>query len=376
MPSQMQAYSVRLEFSGEALVHANLSGAAFVNHDLWVAGDEAAGLMRLSRLDPLAGETLRYGNSRYFALADYLALPDAADIEADLEGMAFHGGYLWLVGSHGLKRKAPKAGRTIAENLKRLASVSHDGNRCLLARIPVVDGPHGSELARRTADGRTAAILSGNDRENELTARLADDVHLGAYLAIPGKDNGFDIEGLAVHDDHLLLGLRGPVLRGWSGLLEVRPRDKDGGLRLGKLGDRHRYRKHFLKLSGLGVRDLLWDGDDLFILAGPTMVLDGEIRVFRWDNAAAALASVPDDCPEMLWEDGPREVLSLPHGIGTDRAEAIARLPQTLLPGAAKWLVLYDAPAPARCPAEHVVLADLLQRDPVVKKPARKPVSA
>lgn len=373
MPRQLQAFSVRLEFGGEALVHANLSGAAFVNHDLWVAGDEAAGLMRLTRLAPVAGETLRFGESRFFPLAEYLDLPDAADVEADLEGMAYHDGYLWLVGSHGLKRKAPKAGRSITENLKRLATVSHDGNRCLLARIPVIEGRQGSELARKTADGRTAAVLSGNDRESELSARLADDPHWGAYLTIPGKDNGFDIEGLAVHDGHLLLGLRGPVLRGWSGLLEVRLKDRDDGLRLGKLGDKVRYRKHFVRLAGLGVRDLVWDGDDLFILAGPTMVLDGAIRVFRWDNAAAALASVPEDCPAMLWETGPQEVFSLPHGIGSDRAEAITRLPQTLLPGPASWLVLYDAPSPARSPATHVVLGDLLQRDPVLKKaPVRK----
>ncbi|MBE9608325.1 DUF3616 domain-containing protein [Chitinilyticum piscinae] len=372
MPRQLQAYSVRLEFTGEALVHANLSGAAFVNHDLWVAGDEAAGLMRLSRLEPVAGETLRFGEARFFRLADYLDLPAAAEIEADLEGLAYFDGYLWLLGSHGLKRKAPKAGRSISDNLKRLATLSQDGNRCLLARIPVLAGTAGSELVRKTADGRTAAILSGNERENELTARLADDPHWGAYLAIPGKDNGFDLEGLAARDGHLLLGLRGPVLRGWSGLLEVRPRERDGALRLGKLGEKLRYRKHFVKLAGLGVRDLLWDGDDLFILAGPTMVLDGAIRVFRWDNAAAAFDSLPEDCPAMLWEQGPQEVFSLPHGLGQDRAEAITRLPQTLLPGAAKWLVLYDAPSAARSPELHVVLGDLLLRDPLSKQPARR----
>ncbi len=28
--------------------------------------------------------------------------------------------------------------------------------------------------------------------------RFVDDPHFGPYMAIPGKDNGFDIEGLAV----------------------------------------------------------------------------------------------------------------------------------------------------------------------------------
>ena len=49
----------------------------------------------------------------------------------------------------------------------------------------------------------------------------------------------------------------------------------------------------FLPLAGLGVRDLHLDGDDLLLLAGPTMVLDGAVRVFRWVGArVAALAGV------------------------------------------------------------------------------------
>ncbi len=40
-------------------------------------------------------------------------------------------------------------------------------------------------------------------------------------VPIPGKDNGFDIEGLAVREDRLLLGLRGPVLRGHAFVLEL-----------------------------------------------------------------------------------------------------------------------------------------------------------
>lgn len=48
----------------------------------------------------------------------------------------------------------------------------------------------------------------------------AADPHFAPYLAIPGKGNGFDIEGLAVDGQRLFLGLRGPVLLGgpaaWS----------------------------------------------------------------------------------------------------------------------------------------------------------------
>jgi L-seryl-tRNA(Ser) seleniumtransferase len=40
---------------------------------------------------------------------------------------------------------------------------------------------------------------------------------------IPGKDNGLDVEGLASVGDRLLVGLRGPVLRGWAIVLEIEP---------------------------------------------------------------------------------------------------------------------------------------------------------
>ena len=44
-------------------------------------------------------------------------------------------------------------------------------------------------------------------------------------------------------------------------------------------------RKLFLNLDGLGIRDLTLRGDDLLILAGPTMDLSGPAAVFRWADA-------------------------------------------------------------------------------------------
>src|SRR4030095_377034 len=90
------------------------------------------------------------------------------------------------------------------------------------------------------------------------------------------KDNGLDVEGLAVHGDTLYIGLRGPVLRGWACVLEVLPTTDDRDptrLRVAAFSDGARYRKHLLDLGGLGVRDLCPDGDDLLVLAGPSMAL-------------------------------------------------------------------------------------------------------
>jgi Protein of unknown function (DUF3616) len=65
--------------------------------------------------------------------------------------------------------------------------------------------------------------------------------------------------------------------------------------------------------------DWLWvAGDDLFILAGPTMVLNGDIRVFKWPGARQPLAANREP---VRFESALTESVTLPHGRGTNRAE-------------------------------------------------------
>ena len=356
------ANAVRLEFAPGSLVHANLSGAAFTGDWLWVAGDEACGLDRLRRLDPVGREALRFGEVRSFPLADLLNLPGTAEEEADLEGMAVADGWLWVVGSHGLKRKNARLDRGHADNAKRLAKVTLDGNRRLLACLPIeADAVGEPGLVREAKDGRRALRLKGDAKVNLLTRALADDPHFGPYMAIPGKDNGFDIEGLAVDGRRLLLGLRGPVLRGWSALLEIAVEARGDQLRIAPLDESGALmRKHFLQLEGLGIRDLHFSGDDLYLLAGPTMVLNGEIRVFKWPGARPLLAGNREP---VRFEAALIESVSLPHGRGTNRAEALCDLPPGLAGRKPNWLVLYDAPGADRKDGEYTVFGDLLRHD-------------
>ena len=362
MPNTRSANAVRLEFSAGALVHANLSGVAFTGDWLWVAGDESCGVDRLRRLDPVGKEKLRFGESCDFPLADLLDLAGDDDEEADLEGIAVVDGWLWVVGSHGLKRKNPKPNRDHAENAKRLAKLSLDGNRRLLARIPIEIESSGTPcLVRQAKDGRRAMRLDGDARANQLTRALENDPHFAPFLYIPGKDNGVDIEGIALQGNRLLLGLRGPVLRGWSALIEIAIDVRDDQLHMVPIDERGTLiRKHFLQLDGCGIRDLHFSGDDLYILGGPTMVLDGDIRVFKWSGAKPLLA---ENKAPVRFEFEVKESIELPHGRGCNRAEALCNLPSELALDKPGWLVLYDAPGDDRKDGEFTVYGDILRHD-------------
>ncbi len=101
-------------------------------------------------------------------------------------------------------------------------------------------------------------------------------------MKLPSKDNGFDIEGIAVMDDRVFLGLRGPVLRGWAVIIEIAVKEKKDKLKLKKIGrHKQKYRKHFIDLKGMGIRELAVANNNLLILAGPTMDCDGIMTLYR-----------------------------------------------------------------------------------------------
>ena len=110
-------------------------------------------------------------------------------------------------------------------------------NRYLLARIPLEeDTEHGGLVPRRGCvhprdpeTTLTAARLKGKGRNNALMRALEEDEHLRRFLRLPGKDNGFDVEGLSAAGGRLYLGLRGPVLHGWAVVLAVQPVERRAG---------------------------------------------------------------------------------------------------------------------------------------------------
>ncbi|MCE5981521.1 DUF3616 domain-containing protein [Pseudomonas sp. LF19] len=347
-----------------ASLRDGLSVALQIGDTLWLANDETTSLERLTIQSAAPGEAVMCDEHHAFPLMEYLSLPiPDPDAEIDIEGLAYapDGGYLWVVGSHSLKRKKADADKSAQKNIKRLSTVEADGNRFLLARLPVVQQNDRYELAEKVdGDGRTAAQLHGNALGNDLTAEIAKDDQLRDFLRIPGKDNGFDIEGLAVIGSRLLLGLRGPVLRGWTVLLEIEPEadgDSTDTLVLKKIGPGgRRYRKHFFSLNGLGVRDLCTRGDDLLILAGPTMDLDGPVTVFRWRGGFAA------DEEQVVFVDQLETVLEVPFGKGDDHAEGMC-LFKSAEESRELLLIVYDAAAQRRKHGDRSVEGDLFTLD-------------
>jgi hypothetical protein len=344
---------VALDFTGVGGTseRRDVSAVTAAGEHLWIGTDEGTHLVRLTRV---AAD--RWGDAVAVPLDTLLTLPGAADDEVDVEGLDASDGWLWVVGSHSVRRRRPEPEDSPEQRMECLATTRRKGNRHLLARLPLV--PDGG-VVRDTVDAdgatRRAARLRGGRARDVLTRALREDPHLAPFLDIPGKDNGFDVEGLAVDGTRCWLGLRGPVLRGFAVVLAVEPRPAragDDALRLRRCGpDGRRYEKFFLDLSGLGVRELCLHGDDLLILAGPTMQLDGRAVVLRWRGARHARGDAIVDRSAL------EVVFDLPYGRGAD--EGVEHPEGIALIGDARpaLLVVHDAPDARRLQGD-ALLAD------------------
>jgi hypothetical protein len=345
----MPLYRVPLFFDGAPdgisdpeRLREGLSAVERTGDHLWLACDETPTLERLT-LRPDGS----FGGHLTFALSDFVDLPD--DGEVDIEGLAYAAPYLWIVGSHSRKRGKPKDDEDDEASIERIAEVETDASRYYLARIPMVqDDELGLVPCARRPDPEdperelTAARLRGRGPKGGIVRELRDDEHLRHFLRIPGKDNGFDVEGLAVLGERVFIGLRGPVLRGWAIILELEPvedRERPDRLRLRKIGaNGERYRKHFLALEGMGIRDLRRDGDDLLVLAGTTLSEEAPAALWRWPGGARP------GLPSLVRGKELLRVLDLPFAPGKrdDHAEAVALFGGLPRPAV---MVLYDSAA-------------------------------
>jgi hypothetical protein len=354
MPPTEPVGQVKLNFDAEHLIVGDdadirhgLSAVALHAERAWLACDEGC---RLERLSQTAASS--FADHRVFDLDTLLTLPAASTEEADIEGMDVDDGWLWLVGSHSVKRKKPKTDDSAQAVADKLARTSRDGNRHLLARIPLNgDSPQRQHGSRRAAVMRATAESSDLLEAIRPAEASRADRHLASFVDTAGKDNGLDIEGLAVRGMRAFVGLRGPVLREWCCVLELLLDASDERLLLRPVDGSVLYRKHFLKLNGLGVRDLVIHGDDLLILAGPAMAHDGPHEIWRWKRGArTGTTPAAADVTRLL---------TLPQREGADRAEGFTIFDESS--GHTTVLVVYDTPVPKRLAGESGVFADLFR---------------
>lgn len=310
----------------------NFSAATRLDDCLFLAADEGAALDRLSR-----GPHHTWSGHVRHDLSDFLPLTDAG-AEADLEGLAADEDWLWVLGSHSRTRPKPEEVPGGRIDLKKLADLNDTHPRCLLGRIPLVaDGKGWQPVARD--GGRRAGLLPQDKEGNAIARALRADPLIGPFTAIPAKEGGLDIEGIAVSGDRVVLGLRGPVIGTQAVLLELRVEAR----RSGELALAGAPVRRLLALEGLGIRDLKRHGDDLYILAGPTTGLSGPCALYRWRG----WADDPPHDPSVVEIHCPDRLLELPFGRGHDHPEGLAIWKERQ--GRAKRiLVMYDKPAKGR----------------------------
>jgi hypothetical protein len=123
---------------------------------------------------------------------------------------------------------------------------------------------------------------------------------------------------------------------------------KPGVLHLKNIGPNGQaYKKHFLDLNGLGIREMSLDGADLLLLAGPTLNQDGPVSLFRWQSAIATQTEsvVAAGTPRL------QKLFDVPFGqgdeAGFDHPEGMTILPASENEGR-RLIVVYDAASPRR----------------------------
>ncbi len=236
----------------------DISAVARIGSFLAIGSDEAGGedgdgnYVQLLEEDPSGG---------YRVANDLLLFKgDKKDgKEMDIEGIAVEGNFVYVVGSHSLKRGRIRADKKYARNRDKLLGqrIEDNGNRFLLYRLTI--DPRGKETDKTRISLRDI---------------IGKDPVLAPFSAIPGKENGVDIEGLAAKNGWLYIGFRSPLFRG--NYVPIMKLQFNSPPRTSSLS--------FVQLDGLGIRGMAGVSDGFLLLAGPPGDGPGQYRLYHWDG--------------------------------------------------------------------------------------------
>jgi Protein of unknown function (DUF3616) len=192
-------------------------------------------------------------------------------LELDAEGVAFANGFFYVIGSHGRPRHEDDETKEAKNKAKAQASRQ-------LFRI-------GFDLREVDGDGRLAGAAQITP-STALPALIKEQPELASSFDRALDDNGLTIEGVAVRDDRLYAGMRGPLMEDGSAAILSAPLaalfdGQEAGAQL-----------HRVDLDRRGVRDLVAFETGFLVLAGPEndpedgKVDDGDYAVYWWDGHA------------------------------------------------------------------------------------------
>ncbi|HEY1189865.1 MAG TPA: DUF3616 domain-containing protein [Gemmata sp.] len=236
-----------VKFKGHVRDGFNLSAVGVVGKFLVVAGDEDDRL-----------QVLRRDGDHYELVPDREIRLNDTGAEADIEGIACEGNTVFAIGSHAAKRPKLKPTATRTENRAKLEVIEPaPASRSILVRFQLSADGTASDLKRTT-----------------LRPLIDSNPLLRPFATVPCKENGVDIEGLAVRAGQLFVGFRGPVLQ--HGLVPVLTCPFPEAATQAEIV--------YLALDGRGIRDLEAVRDGFLVLAGPVNDAATGFGLFLWDG--------------------------------------------------------------------------------------------
>ncbi len=238
-------------------INRNISGIATKGDILVVGADEGADILVFQKTD-----VLKYSEAAHVCIP--LDGKNCGDerkgAEIDIEGIAWGNRHLYVIGSHSVARKGVKSNKSPEENKRRLETLKIEPTRDQLFRIELDENG-------KVAEGSKIKQIS-------LRNLFVNHRVLSLFAPIPSKENGIDIEGLAVKkidgEDQLYLGFRGPVLRGNHALVMVLEFE-DGRFKEKMIKEDEDHPKvYYLNLDGRGIRGMTeLESGGFLLLTGP-----------------------------------------------------------------------------------------------------------
>jgi hypothetical protein len=236
----------------------DLSAIGRVGPYLVIGGDEAVGPDKNLNII----QFLSKQEDGQYVVGEDILLPDVDKNdggELDIEGIAVDGNFIYVIGSHSVKRNKTSSNKSYKKNRKTF-------NQGKIEEEPSRDWLHRIEVNQQVQPVEKKSI--------SLRDVISKNKALKAFSEIPSKENGVDIEGLAVDDGWLYAGFRGPVFRdNYVPVLKFK---------FGKLNKSTDLL--LVKLDGGGIRDMARVEDGFLLVSGPVGDAPGPYQVYHWNG--------------------------------------------------------------------------------------------